>query len=79
MINCFQSIGRKPITYKNSFLPRKRAFLSQRQLKYVEDIIVTRGMANLGISRREMIQTILDIGQESSYFQADNQLDYPIR
>ena len=38
-----------------------QAFLLQRQVKYVEDIIVTIGTSNLGMSRREVIQTILDI------------------
>ena len=56
--NCFQRIGRKTITYGKSFLLRKRVLLSQRKVGYVEDIIVTRDMDNLGMSRREMIQTI---------------------
>ena len=59
--------------------PRNQALLSHRQVKYVEDIIVTRDTANLGMSRKEVIQIISDIGQENSYVQADNHLDYLIR
>ena len=51
-----------------------RALLSQSQVKYVEDINVTIYTENLGISRREVIQTISDIGQENSYAQTDNPL-----
>ena len=49
--------------------------LSQRQEKYVEDISVTRDMEKLGMSRREVIYMISDIGQASSYVQAENHLD----
>ena len=54
---------------------RKQALLSQSQVKYVEDIIVTRDTENLGVSRREVIQTIPNIGQASYYVQAENNLD----
>ena len=50
--------------------------LSQRQVKYVEDIIVTIDTTNLDMSRRELIQTMSDIGHACSYVQADNHLDY---
>ena len=76
--NSLQRIVSKPIAYKNAFPPRKQALLLQRQLKCVEDIIVTRYMANLGVTRREVIQTISDIGQASSFVQDVNHLDYLI-
>ena len=76
--NCLQRICSKSITYKNAFPPRNQAFLSQRQVKYAADIIVTRDMANLGMSRREAIQAILDTVQASSYAQEKNHLDYLI-
>ena len=41
--------------------PRKQALLSQSQVKYSEDIIVTRDTVKLGMSRREVIQTISGI------------------
>ena len=50
--NFLQKIGIKLITYENASPPRKQAFLSQRQVNYVEYIIVTRDTANLGMSRR---------------------------
>ena len=46
---------------------------------YVEDIIVTRDTANLGVPMREVIQIISDIGQAISYVQVENHLDHPIR
>ena len=79
MTNYLQRIGSKPITYKNASPPRNWALLSQRQVKYVEYVIVTRYMSNLGVSRREVIQKISDIGQVSYYYQAENHLDNPIR
>ena len=38
--NCLQRIGSKQITFENSFLPIKQALLLQRQVKYVEDILL---------------------------------------
>ena len=70
-----QSIGRKPITYENALPSRKQALLSQRQVNYVEYIIVTRDTENLGMSRGGVIKTISDIGQASYYVQAENNLD----
>ena len=68
--NCLQLIGSKLITYDNAFPPINQSLMFKMQVKYVDDIIVTRDTANLGISRREAIQTILDIGQSCSYIQA---------
>ena len=56
--NNLQRIGSKPITYNNTYPPINWALLLQRQLNYVEDIIVTRYTENLGMSTREVIQTI---------------------
>ena len=77
--NCLQRIGSDTITFENAPSLRKQELLFQRQVKYVEDIIITRDTANLGISRQEVIHMISDIGQASSYVQAENQLDYFIR
>ena len=77
--NFLQKIGSSLITFENASPPGKQAFLSQNQVKYVEYIIVIRYTAKLGVSRREVIQMISDIGQISSYVQAKNQLDYLIR
>ena len=53
----------------------KKALLSKMQINYIEDIIVTRDRSNLGMSRKEMIQEKLEIGQASSYVQAENFLN----
>ena len=73
--NCLQRIGSKLITYENASPLRNQALLSQIQVRYVEYIIITSDTAKLGISRREVIQTISDIGQASSFVQAENHLD----
>ena len=56
--NVLRRISRKPITYKNVFPDKKRALLLNSQVKYVEDIIIKRDTANLGMSRKEVIQVI---------------------
>ena len=76
--NCLQRIGSKPSTFENTSPPTNQVLISKSQVKYVEDIILTIETAKLGMSRREVIQTTSDIGQASSYVQAENQLDYLI-
>ena len=63
VINCLRRIGNKPITYDNSFPPKNQIFLSEMQVKYIKDIFVARGTSNLGMSGKEMVQVIMDIGQ----------------
>ena len=58
VFNVLRRIGRKTITYENVFPDKKRAFLSEIQVNYVEDIIIKRDTANLGMSRKEVIQVI---------------------
>ena len=43
--------------------------LSQSNIKYIEDIIITRDTVNLGMSRQKVVQEILEIVQASSYAQ----------
>ena len=73
--NVLQRIGRNPITYENYFPRNKRALKSENQVNYVEDIIVKRDTANLGISRKELIQVISKLVQAKSFVQAENNLD----
>ena len=70
LFNVLQRIGRKPITYDNSFPRKNKALLSESQVKSVEDIIVKRDTANLGISRKEVIQVISYKGHTNSFVQA---------
>ena len=62
-------IVRKPIVYKNSLPMSKPVLLSQSNIKYIEDIIITRDTVNLGMSRQKVVQEILEIVQASSYAQ----------
>ena len=62
IVNVLRRIGKKPITYENVFPVKKRALLSNLQVKYVEDIIIKRDRANLGMSRKDVIQVISELG-----------------
>ena len=42
---------------------KKRALISEIQVKYVGDVIIKRDTENIGISRKEVIPVISDIGQ----------------
>ena len=78
IFNVLQSIGRKPITYENEFPRKNMVLVSERQVNYVEDIIVKRDTENLGLSRKEVIQVISEISQAKSFVQAENHLGYLI-
>ena len=65
LLNVLQRIGRKTITYKNFFPEKKRSLLSNSQVNYVEDIIIKRETEKLGMSRKEAIQVISELGQEN--------------
>ena len=45
----------------------------------MEDIIIKRDTENLGMSRKEVIQVISELGQAKLFVQAENHLDYLIR
>ena len=79
VFNFLPRIVRKPITYENILSVKKRALLSEIQIKYVEDIIIKRDTEKLGVSRKEVIQVISALGQAKSFVQAENHLDYFIR
>ena len=48
---------------------KKRALLLESQVKYVEGIIFKRDTENLGMSRKEVIQVISELGQEKLFVQ----------
>ena len=68
-------VGRKPITCENALPRKKRSLLLERKVNNLEDIIVKRDTSNLGMSRKEVIQVISDIGQEKLFVQEENHLD----
>ena len=77
--NVLQRIVRKTITYENTLPMNNMALLSENHVRYVEDIIVKRDTANLGMLREEVIQVVSELGQAKSFFKADNYLDYLIQ
>ena len=42
---------------------KKISLLSEKQVKYMEGIIIKIDTSNLGVSRKEVIQVISDLGQ----------------
>ena len=62
VFNVLRRIGRKPITYDNVFPEKKISLLSNSQVKYVKGILIKIDTANLGVSRKEVIQVISEIG-----------------
>ena len=45
----------------------------------MEDVIIKRDTANIGMSSKEMIQVISELVQEKSFVQAEKHLYYPIQ
>ena len=66
LINVLHRIGRKPIKYDNDFPRKNRAFLSENQVNYVEDIIVKRYTEKHVMSTKEVIQIIAELVQAKS-------------
>ena len=74
IFNVLQRIGRKLITYDNVFPMKNRALLSENQVNYVEDIIVKIDTENPGMSRKEVIQVISELGQPKLFVKKENHL-----
>ena len=75
VLNVLHRSGREMITYENDFPTKKREFISENQVKYVEDIIVKIDTSNRGMSRKEVIQLTSELVQENLLVQANNQLE----
>ena len=75
LFNVLSRFDGKPITYDNALSMKNRELLSENQVKNVEDIIYKGDTKNLGISSKEVIQFISELGQKKSFIQADNHLD----
>ena len=75
VINCLRSISNKPTTYENASPLKNCTLLLEIQVKYVQNIISTSNTANLGTSRKEVIQVISDIVKENCYFKTENNFD----
>ena len=61
--NVLRRIVRKPISYDNVLPVNKRSLLPEIQVKYVEYITIKIDITNLGMSRKEVIQVISELGQ----------------
>ena len=74
-----QRLGNREITVENCFEKSSRGLLSDELITVLQDIIRKRDEINNGVSRKEAIQLIVDLGQCTSSRSAENHLDYLIR
>ena len=77
--NALKRLGNKQITLVNDFPILKRSLLPQDIVIFLQDIICKRNKGNNGVSRKETIQLIVDLGGACSDKQVKNHLDYLIR
>ena len=75
VVNCLRRVINKTTTFDNYSPKRKLIWVFDKQVKYVQDIIVSRKVDRLGMLRKEVIQVILSIGQSVYYHKAKNNLD----
>ena len=72
-------LGQKDPTVQNCFPVARKSPLSNELLNVLQDIVRKRDQINNGVTRKEGIQLILDLGQCTSSRSAENHLDYLIR
>eukprot|EP00957_Ditylum_brightwellii_P099413 7572867-Ditylum_brightwellii.AAC.1 len=69
----------KEITHENVFPLKKKALLSCNQVAFLQDVIRYRDNNNNGMTRKDVITTIAEIGRVKLMEQANNHLNYLIR
>ena len=69
----------KEVTLDNVFPLNSKSLLKHSQVEFIEDIIRKRDLSNTGMSRKECIQLMADLGGAKSLKQAENHFDYLIR
>ena len=73
-------LGRKEPTIENCFPNyRSTALLTEESVVVLQDIIKKRDQINNGVSRKEAIELVCELGQAKSMKQAENHLDWFIR
>ena len=78
LVKFLKRVSNKLITLGNSFPLRNMRFVLDAHMNYVKYIIVSRDIVNTGMSRKEVIQVISNIGQVDYCVQLENNLDYLI-
>ena len=66
------------ITYKKVFRDQKK-LLTADLIKILQDIICRRDQNNTGLTRKEYVKIIMDLGGAKSFKAAENHFDYLIR
>ena len=69
VVDYLRSIGKNPIMYENALPLIKLELLIDKWVKYVQDIIVARVTADLGMGNKEAIWIMSEIEQADSYHQ----------
>ena len=72
-------LGNLAITVETCFSKTKAGLLSTELIEVLQDIIIKRDEINNGVSQKDAIQLIVDLGQCYSSKSAENHLDYLIR
>ena len=71
--------GKNDITPKNFFNNQNSALLPGDSVMVLQDIICKRNQINNGVTKKEAIQLICDLGDANTPKVAKNHLDYLIR
>ena len=79
LYNVLRRLDGREATLQNCFPQKKNSFLSSADIIVLQDIVRKRDRQNTGVTRKEAIQIIIDLGQARSYKSAENHLDYLIR
>ena len=74
-----KKLGDEDSTYENCFPIQKNSLLNEEHIKVLLDIIRKRDQTNNGVSWKEAIMLISDLGQASSAKVVENHLDYLIQ
>ena len=61
VVNGLRRFYNKMIKYDNTFPLKIGRFLTEIQVKYVQDMIIARNMAKIGMETKNMIQVKSDI------------------
>ena len=79
IVSVMKRLGHSSITVQNCFPQTRKGLLSAELIQVLQDIIRKRDEINNGVSWKEAIQLIVDLGQCFSSKSAENHLDYLIR
>jgi len=79
-IRCaLKRLGKKEVTHENVFPSTRNSLLSNEQVEWLQDIIHQHDINSKGMSRREAITIIAEVGRCSSMNQAEDHYNYLVK